>query len=371
MEWDNIKLLLDQYLTHPDIWWLETLYALLIFLVFVLLRNTVVSLIYFMVHRLAQKSPVMIVDRIIRAYEKPIKNLVLVIGAYVALDYLTFTATLDEFILKLFRSLVIVFLFSGLYRCLNDEVLMRDRLQDHMGMDQLLTGFLTKIFKFIIIALAFLVVVSEWGYDVNGFIAGLGLGGLAIALAAQSALADLIGGAGIIMEKPYAIGDWVQTPSVDGIVEDISFRRTTFRTLSQDLVTVPNATIATEAIKNLSRKEKRLLELRIGVTYNTTAGQLEQCVRRIHAMLRENQGIHQEQIVVNFEKFNDSSLDILVWCYTKEKNLAAYSAVREDVNYRIMAILKEEGVSAAFPSHSIYMEHGAQIGRPEKNEEAL
>lgn len=366
MNWTDLKLLLDQWLTHPDNLWMEALYALLILLVFVLLRRTVVRLAYYLAHKLAQKGPTILLDRVLHSYEKPIMNIVLVIGAYAALDYMSFTAPADAILLKLFRSLIIILLFAGLYRCFDDEVLMQDRLRERLNMDKLLTGFLSKIAKFVIAALAFLVVVSEWGYDANGFIAGLGLGGLAIALAAQSALADIIGGANIIREKPYSIGDWVQTPSVDGFVEDISFRRTAFRTPSKDLVTVPNSTLAGEAIKNLSRKDKRLLELHIGVTYSTAHEQIEHCVERIRAMLREHPGIHQEQILVNFEQFNHSSLDILVWCYTKAIDLAGFSATREDVNYKIMAILKEAGVAVAFPSHSIYMEHGAGIGEGEK-----
>jgi MscS family membrane protein len=164
------------------------------------------------------------------------------------------------------------------------------------------------------------------------------------------------------MEKPFVINDWVQTPSVEGIVEDISFRSTRFRTFKQALVTVPNSTLANEPITNWSQMGKRRLDFYIGLTYNTTRDKMEKVVERIDKMLHEHPGIYTDQRMVYFEKFNESSLDIIVYCFTQTTIWSEYMAVREDINLKIMQIAEEENVSMAFPTRSLFMEK-----LPEKN----
>ncbi|MFA1822484.1 mechanosensitive ion channel family protein [Virgibacillus oceani] len=115
----------------------------------------------------------------------------------------------------------------------------------------------SRTLRIVIIAISFSIIAQEFGYDVNGFVAGLGIGGLAFALAAKDALANMFGGIIIITKKPFTIGDWVLTPSVEGTVEDISFRSTKVRTFAQALVTVPNATLSNEPITNWSKMGKR------------------------------------------------------------------------------------------------------------------
>jgi len=143
---------------------------------------------------------------------------------------------------------------------------------------------------------------------------------------------------------------------VEGTVEDITFRSTKIRTFAQALVTVPNSSLANEPITNWSRMGKRRITFHLGVTYSTTRDKLEKCVKSIRKMLEEHPGIHKETIFVNFERFNDSSLDIFMYFFTNTTNWGEYLNVREDVNFRIMEILEQEGVSVAFPSRSIYIE---------------
>jgi hypothetical protein len=150
-------------------------------------------------------------------------------------------------------------------------------------------------------------VANEWGYDVNGFIAGLGLGGLALALAAQNALANLFGGLIIILEKPFSIGDWIATPSVEGTVETITFRSTLIRGFDQAVITVPNATLANEPITNHTRMGKRRIFYYLGLSYATTGQEMETCVKRIRQMLNDHPDIHKETIMVNFESFGHDS----------------------------------------------------------------
>ncbi|HEX3010601.1 MAG TPA: mechanosensitive ion channel family protein [Syntrophomonadaceae bacterium] len=293
----------------------------------------------------------------LNAFEYPLRILLVFLGVYLALRYIQLPLQYDRAMAKLLRSLVVLSLAWGLCRLMGSERFLSSELTQKLNIDSILLPFLSKAGRFIIVALAFVLIAHEWDYDVNGFIAGLGLGGLAFALAAKDALANIFGGIIIVVEKPFSINDWVQTPSVEGEVQNISFRSTRFRTAGQALVTVPNSTLANEPITNWSRMGKKKLDFYIGLTYNTTCDQMEKVIKRIEKMLHEHPDIHPDEILVNFENFNDSSLDILIYCFTKTTVRSEYLKVRQNVNLKIMQILEEENVSMAFPSRSLFVEN--------------
>ena len=201
------------------------------------------------------------------------------------------------------------------------------------------------------------IIAQEWGYDVNGFVAGLGIGGLAFALAAQDSLSNFFGGIVIILDKPFSIGDWILTPNVEGTVEDINFRSTKVRTFAHALVTVPNATLAKNPITNWSKMGRRRITFNLGVTYTTPKEKLAKCVAGIETMLRTHEEIHPETIFVTFDSFNSSSLHIFIYCFTNTTAWGEFLKVKENVNFKILEILEQEGVSVAFPSRSVYFQN--------------
>jgi MscS family membrane protein len=213
-----------------------------------------------------------------------------------------------------------------------------------------------KFLKVVCIVIAVVMIVREWGYDVSGLLAGLGLGGLAFALAAKETLANLFGSIMIITDRPFAIGDWIRTSQVEGTVEEIGFRSTKVRTFANSLVAVPNAIIASTTVENWSRMFKRRIYYKLGVTYGTTVAQMKETVERIKDILRNHEAIHQDFWIVNFTDFNDSSMDIMIYCFTKTTVWAEFMKIQEDINLQIMKAIEEIGVEVAFPSRSIYME---------------
>ncbi|MEA1960409.1 MAG: mechanosensitive ion channel family protein [Bacillota bacterium] len=341
-------------------WLMSVIGAIVILGIFLLLRKLFTRYIFAFMLRFTQKSKTDLDDNIMTAFQIPVRVLFVVLGFYFALRYLPLNPGQDLLLSEVMRSAMVILIFWGLYELAGSHSFVSEELKSKMNVDAILVPFFSKVFRFIIIALAVVLVANEWDYDVNGFIAGLGLGGLAFALAAKDVLANIFGGIVIIMEKPFSIGDWVYTASVEGTVEDISFRSTKFRTFAHALVTVPNSTLANESIMNWTRMGKRRLTFTIGVTYSTSRLQMETCVRRIREMLIEHPDIHNELIMVNFEKFNDSSMDIFIYCFTNTTVWNEFLNVRQDVNLRIMDILDEEGVSMAFPSQSIYIENQKQ-----------
>ena len=199
-------------------------------------------------------------------------------------------------------------------------------------------------------------ILSDWGYNIGALLTGLGLGGLAFALAAKDTLANLFGSIMIMIDRPFRMGDWILTPTVEGTVEDIGFRSTKIRTFAQALVSVPNSIVSNEPITNWTRMGKRRITFRLGVKYDTTPEQMRKLVKEIKEMLHLYDEIHPQTIYVYFENFGDSALEIFLYFFTKTTNWMKYLEIKEEVNLRIMKILDEVGVEVAFPSTSLYVE---------------
>ncbi|KUO60453.1 MAG: mechanosensitive ion channel protein [Gracilibacter sp. BRH_c7a] len=339
--------------------WQDIGIALGIFFVFLVFRKIFTNYVYKIILRLTKKIPLDIFTNIFLAYEKPLRFLFVVIGIFVALLYLPLH---DYYIVKSFRTIVIILIGWGLYNLAsirsNIFSTMTERL--NIEVDEILLPFVSKLIRFSIVIVTISIIAGEWEYNVGGFLAGLGLGGLAFALAAKDSLSNFFGGIVIITEKPFSIGDWIKTPSVEGVVEDISFRSTRVRTFAQALVTVPNATLANEAIINWTKMGKRQISFNLGVMYSTPKEKIKTCVERIDRMLREHEEIDQELIMVRFNEFNDSSLDLFLYFFTKTTSWVEYLQVKEDINLKIMDILEQENVSVAFPSRTIYMENSGE-----------
>jgi MscS family membrane protein len=335
--------------------WSDIAIAALIFLAFLLVRGLFTGFVFRIISNFSAKTKTEVDNYILQAFENPLRAFIVIIGVYLSLTYLPLNDYQQLLLVQFFRSALIVLTAWGAYNLTDNYA--HKIIGEKFKLDQILTSFLSKMSKFIVIALAVSVIVQEWGYDINGFIAGLGLGGLAFALAAKDTLANIFGGVVIIVDKPFSVGDWIYTPSVEGTVEEVTFRSTKIRTFANALVTVPNSELANQPITNWSRMKKRRITFHLGVTYTTPQDKLRKCVRAIRSMLETHPEIHRETIFVRFERFSDSSLDIFLYFFTNTTVWSEYLAVREEINFKILEILEQEGVSAAFPSRSIYFEN--------------
>ncbi len=339
--------------------WQDIGIAFTIFFVFLVFRKIFTKYVYKMILKLTKKIPIDIFANVCMAYEKPLRLFFVVIGIFAALLYLPLD---NYYIIKGFRTIIIFLIGWGLYNLSSTSSNLFSTLNASLKIeiDQILLPFLSKLIRFSIIVVTISIIAGEWNYNVGGLLAGLGLGGLAFALAAKDSLSNFFGGIVIITEKPFTIYDWIRTSSVEGVVEDISFRSTRVRTFSQALVTVPNATLANEAITNWSKMGKREISFNLGVMYSTPREKIETCIARIDSMLRNHEEIDQDLIMVRFSQFNDSSLDIFLYFFTKTTSWVEYLRVKENINLKIMEILEQENVSVAFPSRTIYMENSGE-----------
>ncbi|HZW67094.1 MAG TPA: mechanosensitive ion channel family protein, partial [Pseudogracilibacillus sp.] len=223
--------------------------------------------------------------------------------------------------------------------------------------DDILIPFLSRALQFITIIIGASIVLQEFDYHIGGLITGLGIGGLAISLAAKDALANLFGGVVIVTEKPFTINDWIMTPSVEGTVEDISFRSTKVRTFDQALVVVPNATLSNEAITNWSKMGKRRISFDLRLTYTTPKATIEDLKNKIEQALREHPGVHEETILVIVNEFQDYGIDLMIYFFTKSTDWDKNLQVREEVNLQILELLEETEAQIAIPSRKLYVKN--------------
>ncbi len=222
-------------------------------------------------------------------------------------------------------------------------------------LDDHLLPFIRKGLRTFIVVMMGLMMAQTLGYPISGLLASLGIGGLAVALAAKDSLANIFGSLMIILDRPFQIGDWVQAGEIEGTVEEIGFRSTRIRTFAKTLITVPNSTLTNLSINNFSRMPKRRIKMSVGVTYATTPAQMRDAVAKIRNLLRTHPAIDQEFFLVNFTDFGASSLDILVYCFTRTTVWGEYLDARQDVCLQIMDILEEMGLEIAFPSRTVYL----------------
>ncbi|MGP4072682.1 mechanosensitive ion channel family protein [Piscibacillus sp. B03] len=357
-----------QYISVDN--WIDIGIAIGILLLFHILRKAFTKYVFYFIRRLFNRDKTDLIRQILDAYEKPIRWLFVIIGLYIAVDFFPYLSNESDWFKNLILASLIILIAWGLYNLSSTSSLLFMKLNDGVGLevDQILIPFFSKALRIIIVAITVSLVLSQFGFDVNGFVAGLGLGGLAFALAAQEVIKNFFGGIVIITEKPFTLGDWIKTSTVEGTVEDINFRSTIVRTFAQALVTVPNSTLSNEAITNWSKMGKRQITFNLGVEYSTPKEKLETVVERINDMLVNHDGVHKETIFVKFDKYNDSSLDIFLYFFTITTEWEKFLNVKQDVNFRIMEILDEEGVSIAFPSRTIYMDNGNATITNEKEE---
>ncbi len=223
-------------------------------------------------------------------------------------------------------------------------------------LDDQLVPLIRKALKVTIGLLLAVWVVQLLGYSVTSLLAGMGIGGLAVALALQDTLGNFFGSIFIFMDRPFTVGDMVKIGEVEGTVEQIGFRATRIRTWPKTVVCIPNKTVAGAVIDNLSKRPIRRVDQTIGLTYETTAEAMEQAVAAIAGILADDDGVDDETAIVRFVEFGSSSLNIQMTYFTKAVDKPGYLATRERVNLAVMRAVGDLGLEIAFPTRTVYFE---------------
>ena len=311
--------------------------------------------------RLTAKTKTEIDDTFLRVIEKPVGLFAVLVGFFLAGGALSLPTepNIRRFYfdtLKTFLAVDVAWLFLRFVDVLVVYLKSISKRTDTTLDDELLP-IIRKTLKVFIALIAAVLILQNLGYSVTGLITGLGIGGLAVALAAQDLLSNVFGSFVIFTDRPFRMGDWIVAGDVEGVVEEVGFRSTKIRTFAKTLVTVPNKTIADLAIDNFSRMPKRRVKMTVGVTYETNADQMQQALAKIRELLRTHKGVDQNFFLVYFTEFGDSSLNILVYYFTVTTVWEEYLLAREEINLAIMRELEAMGLSIAFPTQTVYLKH--------------
>jgi len=244
------------------------------------------------------------------------------------------------------------------------DVLARRASETETMFDDSLVPLLRTSMRLFVAFVGILFVLQNLDVNVSSLIAGLGLGGLAIALAAQDTVRNLLGGVTIFADKPFEVGDWVVVDGIEGTVETVGFRSTRVRTFYNSLVSVPNGNLMDSGIDNMGQRRWRRYKTTLGVGYHTTPDQMQAFVEGIRAIIQASPGMRQDYYIVEFHGFGATSLDVLVYCFMDAADWNEELRTRHVLNLDIMRLAESLQVDFAFPTQTL---HIAQMpGQPQQ-----
>lgn len=323
-----------------------------------LLRNFLTKIVFHNLKRLALKTKTEYDDRILQGAEKPLSVFILGFGLFLAIGILPLEEEWRQILTLCFRGFSTLVVFWGLLRMIDIATDAMAVLSAQRGTS--LQGFvplIRKTVRIFIVIVGVVMVLDNLGYSVGGILATLGLGGAALAFAAKDTIANLYGSVALALDRPFKVGDWIQVGNVvDGDVEGIGLRSTRVRTWPKTVLSIPNSVLANEMINNWSRMPKRRVKQVVGVTYEATPEQMDGLVEDIRNILRSDEGVNQDFILVNFTDFGESSLEILVYYFTSTIKWLEHMDVRQRINLKIMDAVRAKGLSIAFPTRTLYFE---------------
>ncbi|MDA8837447.1 mechanosensitive ion channel family protein, partial [Candidatus Pelagibacter bacterium] len=286
----------------------------------------------------------------------PARFLPIVLGFFIASYYMSFGEDGKVAIDTINRTLITIFIFWVIHQIVEPISYILS------GLDKMLTreliGWIIKSLKILIFILGLAAVLELWGIKIGPIIAGLGLFGVAVALGAQDLFKNLISGILVLVEKRFKIGDWILVEgTIEGIVEKIGFRSTVIRKFDKSLAIIPNFQFAENSVVNISETTNWRIRWSITLQYDTTVVQLKKVREEIENYINKSEDFSQSVgVAVRIEKFSDSSIDLLVRCFTASNSWSDSLLVKERLAIAIKEIVEGNKASFAFPSQSIYIE---------------
>ena len=336
----------------------RVLVALGILIFFYILRGLFARIVVAAAGKWAARTQTQVDDLLVEALAPALKLMVFTVGVFVAGRYLAFDGLAEELHLRLVRSMVAVAFFWAAYNFTKPLTLAFKRLE--VVLTREMVDWLVTATRIAVILLGVATVLQIWGIQVAPLIAGLGLFGVAVALGAQDLFKNLLAGLSILIEKRFGVGDWVKVDGVvEGTVEHIGFRSTRVRRFDKAPVYVPNTEFADGAVTNFSAMTHRRIYWKIGVEYRTTRDQLAEIRNRIEAFLLDSDEFAKPPEVplfVRIDSFNDSSIDIMLYCFTRTTVWGEWLEAKERLAYAVKDIVEGAGTGFAFPSTSLYVE---------------
>ncbi len=335
----------------------SVLYAAAAIFVALLLRGLFARWVLRLLRKFTASTDNKIDDAVVEALSEPLKFVFLIVGVDIALRIMPLADGARDVGNLVVQTLIAIAVFWALNRVAGA---MRIALEP---LGRMLTPsaveWLVKALQVIFLVVGAASVLELWGVRVAPLLAGLGIFGVAVALGAQDLFKNLIAGLAVMAEKRFQRGDWICVDGVvEGVVEQINFRSTVVRRFDQGPVYVPNSTFADNAVINFSRMKQRRIFWKIGVEYNTSVDQLRRIRDRIEQYIRNTPDFAQPPgapLFVHIDEFSESSIDIMIYCFTETTDWGKWLAIKEAFAYEIKNIVEGEGSGFAFPSRTLYL----------------
>lgn len=294
------------------------------------------------------------------AFYNPLRIFFNLLGVYIAVLFLkkplNISDELMKLVTKIFQIISIIAFARGLALSFIPKSTLVQKMRCKMNnIDDSMFEFILKIVRVIIYIIAVLIIIALLGVNLNTLVAGLGIGGVIVTLAAQDTAKNLFGGFVIFIDKPFAVGDWIEMSPYEGIVEDITFRSTRIRTFENSIVNIPNSIISDTSIVNWSKMEKRRFKTNLCIKTDTSLEKLDRFKERVKNMLQDRERIYDESIIVNFDEIRDDGLNVLISSYTDSVDYSSYIAEKDSINNKIMKILREENIELARDTRTVYL----------------
>ncbi|WP_304072972.1 mechanosensitive ion channel family protein [Maricaulis maris] len=344
----------------------QGLLALTIVLIGFVARGMIARWLVGALKRLAEKTQTGFDDAVVDAIAGPMKLVPVIISLFFALNILQIGAEGAVRGHQFVQSLVVIALFWALHNAVGPLSHALKGLRN--ALTPVMVDWMTKALRIVFMVVGAAAVLQVWDIPVAGIVAGLGLFGVAIGLGAQDLFKNLIAGILILTEKRFLPGDWVKVDGiVEGTVEEINFRSTVVRRFDKGPVYVPNSKLSDNAVTNFTRMTHRRTYWIIGVRYDTTSDQLREIRDKVLGYVQSHPEYAQAPEVSTFmrvDSFGPSSIDFMLYCFTKTTNWGEWLRLKEDLAFFIKETVEAAGTEFAFPSTSVYVESGAEVFSP-------
>lgn len=332
--------------------------AAIILILFFLARRLFAKIVINRLSIITKRTKTHLDDDALEVLDKPVGFIPIILGLFFAIEFLQLSEGLELIADRMMRSLIVFVIFWIVVKLIQPFSYLLRQLENIFSVT--MVDWLIKAISVVFIFIGAATILEIWGIKIGPILAGLGLFGVAVALGAQDLFKNLISGILIIAEKRFNPGDWIRVDGVvEGTVESIGFRSTLIRRFDKAPVFVPNAELSDKSVINFSSMTHRRIYWKLGVEYRTTIEQLRQIRDHIEQYVMDSDEFaHPPEVptFIRIDQFSDSSIDIMLYCFTKTTVWGEFLEIKEKLAYKIKEIVEESGSGFAFPSQSVYVE---------------
>lgn len=337
----------------------EWLISIAIVLSAILINKAIVLLNKHVITKLTEKTNNRMDDILFKMLQAPVLLGVMLLAIWIASNRLILSEKVDQFFSNSYQFLIVLNVTWFIVRFVNAliEEYLVPKAEDNNTryLDNTLIPIIRRGILGIIWAIGIMMALRNVGVDVGALIAGLGIGGLAFALAAQDTIKNIFGGITIFTDRPFRIGDRVKVDGFDGIIEDIGIRSTRLRTLEKRLVTIPNYKIVEASIENISNEPMRRVLMKIGLTYDTPPEKMEEALTILKNIPKINKQVDSKELIATFSNFGAFSLDITYIYWVKKSG--DVMEVPSQVNFEILKQYNQAKLNFAFPTQTVIIDN--------------